>query len=108
MKKFGSVELRLNKDVKTGDKESLLSLFDVDDRFKPIEVLEDAEDDSTVIVNLEELAEAELKLGADMFKGKKKTIMTLFWFVERNKAMEMKKDASRGEKVIVNIYKSID
>ena len=29
MDKFGSVELRLAKDVKMGDKESLLSLFDV-------------------------------------------------------------------------------
>jgi hypothetical protein len=62
------------------------------------------EDDSTVKVVLEGLGEADLKLGADMLKGKKKTIMTLFWFVERNKAIEMKKNAAKGEKVVMNIW----
>jgi hypothetical protein len=104
MDKFGSVELKLTKDVKAGDKESLLSLFDVNDRFKPIEVLKDAEDDSSVKVVLEGLGEADLKLGADMLKGKKKTIMTLFWFVERSKGIEMKRDAKAGENVVLNIW----
>ena len=103
MENFGSVELKLNKSVKKGDKESLLSLFDADDRFKPIEVLKDAEEDSVIKVVLEGLSEADLKLGADVPKGRKKTIMTLFWFVERNKPMEMKKDAQAGEMVSMKL-----
>ncbi len=105
MEKFGSVQLKLNVDVKKGSKESLLSLFDADDRFKPIEVLTDAEEDSGVKVVLEGLGEADLKLGADMQKGRKKTIMTLFWFVERSKPIEIERDATRGETVNINIYK---
>jgi hypothetical protein len=105
MDKFGSVELKLNKSVKVGDKETLLSLFDADDRFKPIEVLQSAEEDETVKVVLEGLGESDLKLGADMPKGRKKTIMTLFWFVERSKPIEMAKNAQAGEKVVINIYK---
>jgi hypothetical protein len=105
MEKFGSVELKLNKNVKTGDKESLLSLFDADDRFKPIEVLVDAEEGSSVKVTLEGLGEAELKLGADMEKGRKKTIMTLFWFVERSKLMVIKRGAEKGESIVINLEK---
>jgi hypothetical protein len=105
MDKFGSVELRLNKNVQMGAKESLLSLFDADARFEPIEVLVDAEEESKVNVVLEGLGETELKLGADMLKGRKKTIMTLFWFVERSKPIEMKRDAAAGEKVVLNIFK---
>jgi hypothetical protein len=105
MEKFGSVELKLNKNVKKGDRESLLSLFSADDRFKPIEVLTDAEEDSSVKVTLEGLGEADLKLGADMEKGRKKTIMTLFWFVERSKLMEMQRDAAAGESIVMNIQK---
>ncbi len=105
MEKFGSVELKLNKNVKKGDRESLLSLFSADDRFKPIEVLTDAEEDSSVKVTLEGLGEADLKVGADMEKGRKKTIMTLFWFVERSKLMEMQRDAAAGESIVMNIQK---
>jgi hypothetical protein len=105
MENFGSVLLKLNIDVKKGSKESLLSLFDADDRFKPIEVMADAEEDSAVKVVLEGLGEADLKLGADMQKGRKKTIMTLFWFAERSKPIEIQKDATRGEPVAINIYK---
>jgi hypothetical protein len=104
MENFGSVELRLNKTVKKGDKESLLSLFDADDRFKPIAVLKDAEEDAVIKVVLEGLGEADLKLGADVPKGRKKTIMTLFWFVERNKPMEMKRDAKADEMVSLKLF----
>jgi hypothetical protein len=104
MEKFGSVELKLNKNIKKGDKESLLSLFDADDRFKPIEVLKAAEEDATIKVILEGLGESDLKLGADVPKGRKKTIMTLFWFVERNKAIEMMKDAQAGEMISMKLF----
>ncbi|MDD5701228.1 MAG: hypothetical protein PHU23_04170 [Dehalococcoidales bacterium] len=106
MEKFGSVQLKLNKAVKTGDQESLLSLFDATDRFKPIEVLSGAEEDTTVKVVLEGLGETDLKLGADMEKGRRKTIMTLFWFSERSRPFSMLKDAQPGETVTINIYKS--
>ena len=58
MEKFGTAELKLNKDVKKGDKESLLSLFDADSRFKPIEVLLDADEETGVKVVLEGLGKA--------------------------------------------------
>ena len=105
METFGSVQLKLNKSVKKGDKENLLSLFDADDRFKPIEVLTDAEEDTSVKVILERLGEIDLKLGADMEKGNKKTIMTLFWFVERSKNMEMQRDVEAGEIITLKIMK---
>jgi hypothetical protein len=105
MEKFGSVALKLNKNVAKGAQESLLSLFDADDRFKPIEVLTDADEDTSVKVVLEGLGEADLKLGADMQKGRKKTIMTLFWFAERSKSMVMTRDAAKGESVTINLYK---
>jgi hypothetical protein len=105
MEDFGITELKLNKTVKKGDKESLLSLFDVDDRFKPIEVLVNAVEESPVKVMLEGLGEAELLLGADMDKGQKKTIMTLFWFNERNKPIEMTRNAEAGEHVTMHLLK---
>ncbi len=88
-----------------GDKENLLSLFDADARFEPIEVLIDAEEDSQVKVILEDLGECELKLGADMLKGRKKTIMTLFWFSERSKPIEMQRNAEAGENIVLDILK---
>jgi hypothetical protein len=105
MENFGSVQLKLNKSVKKGDGESLLSLFDADDRFKPIEILTDAEEETSVKVILEGLGEADLKLGADMEKGNKKTIMTLFWFVERSKNIEMQRNAAAGENITLKIMK---
>lgn len=104
MEKFGSAELRLNKNVKKGSKESLLTLFDADDRFKPIEVLANADEETSVRVVLEGFGEANLKLGADMEKGRKKTIMTLFWFAERSKPIEMQRDAAQGAPIVMNIY----
>ncbi len=104
MEKFGKAELRLNKNVKKGSQESLLTLFDADDRFKPIEVLVNADEETSVKIVLEGLGEANLKLGADMEKGRKKTIMTLFWFAERSKPIEMQKDAVQGDTVVINIY----
>jgi hypothetical protein len=105
MDDFGSVQLTLNKSVKKGDAENLLSLFDANDRFKTMEVLTDAEEDTIVKVILEGLGEIDLKLGADMEKGSRKTIMTLFWFVERSKNMAMLRDAEVGEKISLKIMK---
>ena len=103
MPNFGNVQLRLNKSVKKGDAENLLSLFDADDRFKPMEVLIAAEEDTVVKTVLEGLGEIDLKLGADMEKGAKKTIMTLFWFAERSKNFEMKRNAEAGENITLKI-----
>ncbi len=108
MEKFGSTELRLNKNVTKGSRESLLTLFNADDRFKPIEVLVNAEEETSVKVILEGLGEADLKLGADMQKGRKKTIMTLFWFAERSKPIEMLRDAEAGENITINLEKPGD
>jgi hypothetical protein len=105
MELFMTNELTLKMNVKKGDKENLLSLFSAADRFKPARVLIDAEENESVRVSLEELGEIDLKLGDDMEKGQKKTIMTLFWFEERSKPITIMKDAQAGDTVKINIYK---
>jgi hypothetical protein len=104
MEKFASIELPLDKNVKKGDKESLLSLFSVQDRFKRMEVLKNAGESTSVKIVLESLGQAELKLGDNMEQGMKRTIMTLFWFEERSKLIEMQRDASKGEKIALNLF----
>jgi hypothetical protein len=104
MEKFASVELKLGKDIKKGDKESLQTLFNSAERYKRMEVLTGADEDTNIKVILEGLGEIDLKLGDDMDKGQRKTIMTLFWFLERSKLIEMKRDAKEGEKVAIKMF----
>ena len=99
MELFAEVKLKLNKNVKKGDKESLLSLFGVEERYKRMEVLTNADEDTVVKVVLEGLGSIDLKLGNDMEKGQQKTIMTLFWYSERSKPIEIEEDARAGNKV---------
>ena len=106
MEKFASIELRLNKSVKKGDKESLLSLFNSAERFKHMEVLMNADEGASIKVLLEGLGEIDLKLGDDMEKGQKKTVMTLFWYSERSKPIEMKRNAEVGENVTVSLWRN--
>ena len=105
MQKFASIELALNKSVGKETKESLLSLFSAAERFKHMKVLANADEGASIKVVLEGLGEADLKLGDDMEKGQQKTIMTLFWYSERSKPIEMKRNAEAGENVIVNMWK---
>jgi len=107
MEKFANTELRLNKSVKKGDKESLFSLFSAAERFKHMEVLTNADEGASIKVVLEGLGEADLKLGDDMEKGQQKTIMTLFWYSEKSKPIEMKRNAEAGESIAVNMWASI-
>jgi len=104
MEKFASIELRLNKDVKKGDSENLLSLFSFHERIKRMEVLLDMEEDEVVRISLGDLGEVDLKLGTDMEKGQKKTIMTFFWLPEKSKPIEIKRDARAGDKVVLTIW----
>jgi hypothetical protein len=104
MEKFIESELRINKDVMKGDEESLLSLFNTAERFKQMEVLKDSEEDTVVKVVLDDLGETDLKLGADMERGRKKTIMTLFWFDERSKQIKMQRNAKANEKIKIVIW----
>jgi hypothetical protein len=105
MEKFASIELRLNKGVRKGNRESLLSLFSSAERFKHMEVLTNADEGASIKVVLEGLGEADLKLGDDMEKGQKKTVMTLFWYSERSKPIEMKSNAETGERIILQMWK---
>jgi hypothetical protein len=105
MELFMTNELTLKMNVKKGDKENLLSLFSAADRFKPAPVLIDAEENEVVRVSLGGLGDIDLKLGDDMEKGQKKTIMTLFWFEERSKPITMMNDAQAGDPVKINMYK---
>ena len=105
MESFASYELTLKKGVKKDDKVNLLELFSASDRFKPAQVLTDAEENDSVRVSLEGLGEIDLKLGDDMEKGQKKTIMTLFWFEERSKPITMLKGAQEGEPVKIEMQK---
>lgn len=104
MDKFASVNLRLGKDIKIGDWESLQTLFHSAERYRRMEVLKNADEDTDVKVVLEGLGEIALKLGDDMEKGQQKTIMTLFWFLERARLMEMMGNAREGEMVALNMF----
>ncbi|MFC1820158.1 hypothetical protein ACFLZG_03615 [Thermodesulfobacteriota bacterium] len=104
MEEFANIKLRLKKNIKEGEKESLLSLFSAAERFKRMDVLINADEDANIKVILEGLGEADLKLGDDMEKGQKKTIMTLFWYDERSKPIEMKRNGEAGEMVTVNMW----
>lgn len=103
MDKFISTEIKLSKNVKKGDKESLLSLFNSEDRLRRMKVLQDLDEGDIVKVILEGLGEVEVKLGTYMEKGDQKTIMTLFWLPEKSKPFEMQRDAKAGENIVVNI-----
>ena len=105
MELFMTNKLTLKMNVKKDEKENLLSLFSASDRFNPAQVLIDAQENETVKVSLEELGDIDLKLGDDMEKGQKKTIMTLFWFEERSKPITITKDARMGDTVVINVYK---
>ena len=104
MEKFIESELRINKDVKKGDEESLLSLFGTAERFKQMEVLKDSDEDAVVKVVLDDLGKIDLKLGADMERGRRKTIMTLFWFSERSKPIKMQRDAKANENIKIDVW----
>ena len=103
MVKFASVEMILGKNVKKGDQESLQTLFHSAERYRRIPVLANADEETNVRVVLGGLGALDLKLGDDMEKGQLKTIMTLFWFEERAKTIEMKKNAKAGQTVIIDI-----
>jgi hypothetical protein len=105
MEKFASIELKLNKSVKKGDEESLLSLFSSEDRLKRMEVLTNMDEGNSVKVVLEGLGETNLILGNDMEKGQKKTIMTLFWLPEKSKPIKMQRNAEAGENITVTMWK---
>lgn len=105
MEKFTTVEMKLNKSLKKGDKESLVSLFNFEDRIKRMEILTEMEEGQSVKVVLEGLGETNLKLGNDMEKGDRKTIMTLFWFPEKSQLMEMQRNANVGENIVINMWK---
>jgi hypothetical protein len=103
MIKFASVQLILGKDVSKGDQESLQSLFHSTERYRRILLLASAEEGTSVRVELNGLGAADLKLGDDMDRGQSKTIMTLFWFEERARLIEMKKKAKMGKKITINM-----
>jgi hypothetical protein len=105
MDKFANIELKLKKSVKRGDKGTLLTLFNANERFKHMEVLIDAEEGTNLKAVLEGLGEVDLQLGDDMDKGQKKTVMTLFWFSEKSKPIEVKRDAEAGETINVTMWK---
>jgi len=104
MEKFASIDLKLNKSVRRGEEESLLSLFSVGDRFKRMEVLTNADEGMSVRVVLEGLGEADLKLGDDLEKGQQRSIMTLFWYPERLKPIVMERNAQEGESVTITMW----
>lgn len=103
MVKFASVKLILGKGVKKGDQESLQTLFHSVERYRPITLLASAAEDTNIRVVLEGLGATDLKLGDDMEKGQVKTIMTLFWFAERAKPIEMKRKAKSGKVVVITM-----
>lgn len=104
MEKFAQTELMLKKDVRKGEKGSLLSLFSSVERFKSMDILMEKEENSTVKVVLEGLGEVNLDLGNDMERGQKKTIMTLFWFRQRSKPFDIERDVDAGTKIQITMW----
>jgi hypothetical protein len=98
-------KLKLNMSVNKGDTESLLSLFGASERFKRFEVLADADEGVNIKVSLEELGEVELRLGADIEKGRQKCIMTLFWYDQRIIPFEIKKNVAADEAITLKMWK---
>jgi hypothetical protein len=105
MKLFINGKLKLNKSVNKGDTASLLSLFDTSERFERFEALTDADEGDKLKVSLGELGEAELKLGADIEKGNRKSIMTLFWYDQRGKLFDIKGNAAAGKIITLKMWK---
>ena len=105
MEKFAVIALRLKKSVKKGEVYNLITLFSADERFKRMDVLTNADEGDTIKIVLESLGEIALSLGDDMEKGQKKTLMTLFWFSEKSKPIEMKRSAEKGETITVTMWK---
>ncbi len=102
-KKFATFRMILGKDVNKGDHESLQTLFRSEERYRPITLLVDAEENDILKVRLGGLGSTELKLGDDMEKREVKTVMTLFWYAERAKPIEMKHKAKAGSIVEVDM-----
>jgi hypothetical protein len=105
MEKFATVQLKLKKSVFKGETHNLITLFSADERFKHMDILTDAEEGDKIRVVIEGLAETELLLGDDMEKGQNKTLMTLFWFTEKSKPIEMQKSADKGESFVLTMWK---
>lgn len=105
MEKFADIELKLKKNVSSKETLNLIALFSADERFQRMDVLTDAEEGDKIKVVLEGLGEIDLLLGDDMEKGQKKTLMTLFWFSEKSKPIEMQRSAEKGESISVTMWK---
>ncbi len=103
MRKFASVKLRLGKYLNKGDQESLQTLFRSAERYRRMVLLASAAEGTNIRVILRGLGTTDLKLGDDMERGEIKTIMTLFWFEERAKLIEMKRRASAGKSVTIDM-----
>lgn len=103
MRRYTSVKLALGKDVEKGDQESLQTLFKSAERYRPMVLLASADEGTNIRVSLQGLGTIDLKLGDDMEKGQVKTIMTLFWFEERAKPMEMKRKVKAGKPVTITM-----
>lgn len=103
MIKFTSAKLRLGKDVNKGDKESLQTLFHSAERYRRMTLMASADEDTAVRVALKGLGAIDLKLGDDMERGQVKTVMTLFWFEERAKLIEMKRKARAGKSITIDM-----
>jgi hypothetical protein len=103
MRRFASATLRLGKDVNKGDQESLQTLFHSAERYRRMTLLASAAEGTNIRVVLQGLGAIDLKLGDDMERGQVKTIMTLFWFEERAKLIEMKRKAKPGKTVTIDM-----
>ena len=103
MIKFTSAKLRLGKDVNKGDQESLQTLFHSAERYRRMVLQTGAEEGASIRVVLQGLGAIDLKLGDDMERGQVKTVMTLFWFEERAKLIEMKRKAKAGKSVTIDM-----
>ena len=103
---FSKLDLKIKKSVAAGSSESLLSLFDAQERFKKSVIQCAACEGALINLQIGDLGELNLKIGADMTEGSRKNIMTLFWYEEKVKTFELKNNLDRG-KVVTLVFKLI-
>lgn len=102
--KLGSVMLKVNKDVKTGEETNIEQLFSVDEQTKLFEALEDVTKDETKLkINVAKVCALEAIADATKKKGRK---INCFMLLKRNdlsKKIVASRDIKKGEKVEITV-----
>ena len=105
--KLGSVELTIDRDVKSGEKASIFSLFpwweQTQNNFK---ALADIKVDTKINVKVPKFETLQTQVPSTAINKKPGDVCQLFFLIpwpDNNKELTALEDAKKGEKVTVNI-----